>query len=123
MAQERGSAIIAMTLILCFLLHSHTTYAATFKVGDASGWSFGVSNWTTGKSFKAGDILEFVYTQGDHNVVVVDKNGHDTCTAPSGAKVFQTGDDKITLKKGENYFICSFPGHCASGMQIAIDAA
>ncbi|EOY25915.1 hypothetical protein QUC31_011843 [Theobroma cacao] len=123
MAKERGSAIIAMALLLFFLLHSETTHAATFKVGDDDGWRFGVSDWPNGKSFKAGDILEFVYNRANHNVAVVDKDGHDSCTVPDNATVFQTGDDKITLEKGENYFICGFTGHCANGMNLAITAA
>ncbi|XWS19116.1 hypothetical protein CRYUN_Cryun32bG0104000 [Craigia yunnanensis] len=112
-----------MALMLCFLLHSETTYVATFMVGDASGWGFGVSNWPNGKSFKVGDVLEFSYNRANHNVAVVDKNGHDSCTVAGSAQVFQTGDDQITLKQGENYFICGFPGHCASGVKIAITAA
>ncbi|OMP01445.1 Plastocyanin-like protein [Corchorus olitorius] len=125
MAVERGSAVIGMALIMLslILLHSENTDAATFKVGDASGWRFGVSNWPNGKNFTAGDILEFTYTQGMHTVAVVDKNGHDTCTVPSGAQIFRTGNDNVTLVKGENYFICSVPGHCAMGMQLAINAS
>ncbi|OMP01451.1 Cupredoxin [Corchorus olitorius] len=66
MDAERGNAVIGMGLIMLslILLHPETTNAATFKVRDASGWRFGVSNWPSGKNFTTGDILEFTYTQG-----------------------------------------------------------
>ncbi|KAH6768792.1 plantacyanin [Perilla frutescens var. frutescens] len=63
------------------------------------------------------------YNSAIHNVVVVDKGGYKGCvTTPSGAKVFQTGKDQIKLKKGSNFFICTIPGHCQSGMKIAVTA-
>uniref|UniRef100_A0A2N9HLY7 Phytocyanin domain-containing protein n=1 Tax=Fagus sylvatica TaxID=28930 RepID=A0A2N9HLY7_FAGSY len=57
MAQERGSAIFAIVLILGLLLHYENVWATTFTVGDAGGWTFNVSNWPNGKTFKAGDVL------------------------------------------------------------------
>ena len=57
MAQERGSAIFAIVLILGLLLHCENVWATTFTVGDAGGWTFNVSNWPNGKTFKAGDVL------------------------------------------------------------------
>ncbi|GFZ20150.1 hypothetical protein Acr_28g0008550 [Actinidia rufa] len=67
----------------CFplLLHLETVHATTFIVGDSSGWDFSVGNWTNGKKFKAGDILIFNYDPSDHNVVVVDRNGYNSCTS------------------------------------------
>ena len=50
-------------------------------------------------------VAEFSYTKGNHNVAVVDNNGHDSCTVPSGAQIFQTGDDNITLTKGELFHL------------------
>ncbi|KAK8519576.1 hypothetical protein V6N13_133470 [Hibiscus sabdariffa] len=123
MAQGRGSVMKCMAVTLCLMVCLKTSFAATFTVGDASGWSFGVSTWTNGKSFKAGDVLEFKYDQAFHDVVVVDKGAYDSCIVPPGAPKFQTGDDRVTLKKGDNYFICGFPGHCAGGMKIAATVA
>jgi len=65
----------------------------------------------------------FNYSPGTHNVVVVNKYGYGGCKTPRGAKVYQSGKDQIRLVKGQNYFICNFPGHCESGMKIAINAA
>lgn len=65
----------------------------------------------------------FNYNPAAHNVVAVNKVGYNTCTTPPGAsKVHQTGKDQIKLVKGQNFFICSIPGHCQSGMKIAITA-
>jgi hypothetical protein len=37
--------------------------------------------------------------------------------------VFRSGNDCVTLRRGTNYFICTFQGHCQSGMKITINAA
>ncbi|CAN1140625.1 Basic blue protein [Linum perenne] len=100
-----------------------TSDAATYKVGDASGWSFGVNSWPQGKSFKAGDKLVFTYSPSFHNVVVVDGNSYSACTTPPGAPIYNSGNDQITLKKGQNFFICNFPGHCEANLKIAVNAA
>jgi hypothetical protein len=56
-------------------------------------------------------------------VLVVEKLGFDTCEpSPSDIiKKFQSGIDRITLVKGDNYFICGVPGHCDE-MKLAINA-
>ncbi|KAL2477522.1 Basic blue protein [Forsythia ovata] len=124
MAEKRGSAIVATSLIMCLvvLFNCAVVEADTYIVGSASGWTFDVVGWPKGTNFKEGDILVFNYTPGTHNVVVVDESGYNRCTSPSGARVYQTGKDQIKLVKGQNYFICSFSGHCESGMKIAITA-
>lgn len=67
-------------------------------------------------------VTVFNYSPAAHNVVVVDKQGYAACKAPEGAKEFRSGNDKIRLVKGENYFICTFPGHCDSKMKVAVNA-
>lgn len=64
----------------------------------------------------------FNYNRAIHNVVVVPRSAYLSCTTPRGAKVYQTGNDKIKLVRGQNYFICNFPGHCEAGMKIAVTA-
>ncbi|XAR53123.1 hypothetical protein NMG60_11021536 [Bertholletia excelsa] len=126
MSQGGGSAVlvVAPVLFLVALHHCSVVHAATYNVGDATGWTFGVVNWPNGKNFKAGDILVFKYDQGEHNVVLVDKAGYDSCTPAPGAKVLDSGDDKVTLAAGPNYFLCSFPQHCQpGGMKIAVTAS
>ncbi|GMI70534.1 plantacyanin [Hibiscus trionum] len=123
MALGRGSVMKCISVMLCLMVCLKTSFATNFTVGDASGWRFGVSSWPDGKSFKAGDVLEFKYNRIFHDVIVVDKKGYESCTVPEGAPKFKTGDDLITLKKGDNYFLCGFPFHCFFGMKIAITAA
>ncbi|KAK7359077.1 hypothetical protein VNO77_01023 [Canavalia gladiata] len=123
MAMGRGSAC-AWALLLCFfVLHSEIARAATYTVGDANGWTFNTVGWPKGKNFKAGDTLVFNYYPGAHNVVVVNKEGYDNCRTPKGAKVYESGKDQIKIGRGQNYFICNYPGHCESAMKIAVNAA
>lgn len=68
-------------------------------------------------------VTVFNYRVGAHNVVVVDKSAYDSCTQPEDAEVYESGNDKIELVKGENFFICGFGGHCdQGGMKIAVNA-
>ncbi|KAI5356160.1 hypothetical protein L3X38_009055 [Prunus dulcis] len=126
MGQGRGSAGVGVVLVMCLsllLLQCEWAEARSYTVGDAGGWTFNVAGWPKGKSFRAGDVLVFNYASSAHNVVAVNKAGYQTCSPPRAAKVFQTGKDQIKLAKGQNFFICNFPGHCQSGMKIAITAA
>ncbi|XP_057531741.1 basic blue protein-like [Amaranthus tricolor] len=128
MGQGRGSARVSLGLVvgvamLCLLAQMQPTLAALYTVGGPSGWTFNVQNWPRGKPFKAGDILAFNYARNAHNVVAVTSRGFNSCTAPKGSKVYQTGRDRIRLSRGVNYFICTFPGHCKGGMKIAVNAA
>ncbi|KAL9245113.1 hypothetical protein vseg_018801 [Gypsophila vaccaria] len=125
MAQGRGSAKTSVALvlaILCVMAMTQTTFGAVYTVGGAGGWTFNVAGWPNGKSFRAGDVLAFNYARNLHNVVPVSKRGYDSCNA-AGARASQTGHDRIRLRKGPNFFICSIPGHCQAGMKIAVNAA
>jgi len=65
----------------------------------------------------------FRYSPKAHNVVPVSATGYNSCAAPRGVRVLTSGNDRVTLKRGVNYFICSFPGHCQAGMKVAVTAA
>ncbi|GJM90779.1 hypothetical protein PR202_ga07090 [Eleusine coracana subsp. coracana] len=67
-------------------------------------------------------VSVFDYAAGAHNVVEVDPTGYNTCTPSAGAPTYTSGHDRITLHRGTNLFICSFPGHCNGGMKIAVTA-
>ncbi|KAG9458597.1 hypothetical protein H6P81_003105 [Aristolochia fimbriata] len=129
MGQGRGSAsgssaIFAVAAILLIVLNAaEMVHATTFTVGDKGGWTFNVVNWPNGKRFKAADVLVFNYGSSLHNVVALDGKSYNTCTTPKGAKIYTSGHDRITLRRGKNYFICNFPGHCQGGMKIAVNAA
>ncbi|KAL2339696.1 hypothetical protein Fmac_007636 [Flemingia macrophylla] len=128
MSQGRSSAslpmvVVTVTSVLCVLVLVEHANAATYTVGGPSGWTFNTDSWPKGKRFRAGDVLVFNYDSTSHNVVAVDRNGYNSCNTPSGAKIFSSGKDQIKLARGMNYFICNFPGHCQSGMKVAINAA
>ncbi|KVI10995.1 Cupredoxin [Cynara cardunculus var. scolymus] len=112
MAGRRGSATVAAA-VLCLLavaLHCEVAQAAIYVVGGRGGWTFNLS--------------VFNYQKGAHNVVVVNKAGYNGCsTTPRNAKVYTSGKDRIRLVKGLNNFICTLPGHCASGMKIQVSAS
>ncbi|XP_073308894.1 basic blue protein-like [Primulina huaijiensis] len=124
MSGGRGSALIVLTVVMAMavVFQGQVTEAATYTVGGSGGWTFNVAGWPRGKTFKAGDVLVFNYGPGAHNVVRVNRAGYSGCNAPSGAKSFQSGRDQIKLAKGQNFFICSYAGHCEAGMKIAITA-
>uniref|UniRef100_A0A1J3GQF9 Basic blue protein n=1 Tax=Noccaea caerulescens TaxID=107243 RepID=A0A1J3GQF9_NOCCA len=128
MAKGRGSAswsaraIVALMALSVLLLHADYVQAATYTVGDSNVWTYNAVNWPRGKSFKAGDVLVFNYNPSIHNVVAVDSGGYNNCKTPARARTYTSGKDRITLSKGQNFFICSFPGHCESDMKIAVTA-
>ncbi|KAM7470385.1 hypothetical protein LguiA_008568 [Lonicera macranthoides] len=124
MAKGRGSAVVAAMVVCLLVLHCEIAQAATYAVGDTGGWTFNVVNWPRGKTFKAGDVLEFNYNPKFHNVVPVDAGSYGSCNIPQDAigKAFTSGKDHITLKKGQNFFVCSFTDHCDLGMKISVDA-
>ena len=97
--------------------------SAVYTVGDQRGWSFNVANWSMGKRFRAGDVLVFKYNAAAHDVAAVNAAAYDSCSAPRGTKIMRSGNDRVTLRRGTNYFICTFPGHCQSGMKLAVIAA
>ncbi|PKU72740.1 basic blue protein [Dendrobium catenatum] len=127
MAQGRDSAGKAMafglTLLFLMLLQSELAESAIYTVGNQNGWTFNSAAWTKGKRFRAGDVLIFKYSPSVHNVVAVNAAGYNACTTPKGSKIYKSGNDRITLVKGPNYFICNFPAHCESGMKMLVNAA
>ncbi|CAN6875879.1 hypothetical protein Bca4012_078421 [Brassica carinata] len=128
MAKGRGTvscsarAIVALMVISVLVLQSYYVQASTYIVGDSLKWAFNVVDWPKGKHFKAGDVLVFNYNPSFHNVVVVDSGGYNNCKTPAGATTYTSGKDHLTLSKGQNFFICNFPGHCEGNMKIAVTA-
>ncbi|XP_073271285.1 basic blue protein-like [Primulina huaijiensis] len=125
MTVGRGSAVIlgaAAIVLMVVVFHCGVAEAATYTVGDDGGWSFFVSGWPQGKRFEAGDVLVFKYNPSFHNLVKVNEAGYNECTTPSGSKFYRSGKDQIKLVKGQNYFICSIPGHCLAEMKISVNA-
>ncbi|CAD6214930.1 unnamed protein product [Miscanthus lutarioriparius] len=101
-----------------------TASAATYTVGDGSGWDVAIDYdaWASGKKFKVGDTLVFRYNAGQ-DVVVVDEQSYNDCATPNNAPVLTSGN-AVAVKLGQSgkyFFICDAEGECASGMKVAIN--
>jgi hypothetical protein len=67
----------------------------------------------------------FKYDKLKHDVTVVGGKGYRRCEVPrhsSKSWVMRTGNDQVTLRSGNNYFICGQPGHCDNNMKLAVKA-
>ncbi|MBA0777523.1 hypothetical protein Gotri_005534 [Gossypium trilobum] len=105
---RRRAIIMVILMVLQFgAIHSKPT---TYMVGDEDGWDSGL------------DMEVFTYDGQQFDVAVVNQTGHDSCTLNEGAKVFHSGNDKIQLAFGANYFIDTVADLCAAGMKMAINA-
>ncbi|TVU44666.1 hypothetical protein EJB05_04114, partial [Eragrostis curvula] len=123
---SRATLLIAaaVAVVAVAALLPATASAKSYRVGDDFGWDNGVDYdaWASGKKFKVGDTLEFLYSEGSHNVVVVDAQSYAACTVPSGAPTLTSGDDRVALNQAGTWlFICGFEGHCVSGMKLAVN--
>ena len=65
----------------------------------------------------------FRYVPWIHNVVAVDEDGYNGCTTPPGSRTYTSGNDRVTLARGDNFFICTRYGHCNLGMKLVVYAA
>ncbi|XP_066310925.1 basic blue protein-like [Miscanthus floridulus] len=114
----------AMAVVVVGALLPATASAEDYMVGDDDGWHLHVdyNAWASGKTFRVGDKLEFVYSVGYHNVVILDDAAsYEACTVPSDALKLTSGDDSYELSDaGEFFFICGFEGHCQSGMKFKV---
>nr|BAJ97517.1 predicted protein [Hordeum vulgare subsp. vulgare]BAJ98291.1 predicted protein [Hordeum vulgare subsp. vulgare]BAK02797.1 predicted protein [Hordeum vulgare subsp. vulgare] len=113
------AALAALLVATCAVAAA----ATTFDVGDGHGWQTGVdyTDWTSDKTFAVGDTLVFNYTSKSHTVTEVNKSGYDACSGGNSLSNDDSGATAITLTTaGVHYFICDIPGHCASGMKLAV---
>uniref|UniRef100_A0A199U9V8 Phytocyanin domain-containing protein n=1 Tax=Manihot esculenta TaxID=3983 RepID=A0A199U9V8_MANES len=124
---KQGTLMATTLLFLVLKLHFKATQAATYTVGDTSGWTFNIQSWTTGKNSRPLCLESFLgtvfnYDPSLHNVAIVDINGYNSCSASPRSITYSSGKDSVKWNKGENYYICSIPGHCDGGLKIAITA-
>ncbi|CAN8280179.1 unnamed protein product [Cochlearia groenlandica] len=109
-------------LLFLLLATAPAVLAVTYQVGDTDGWTTGIDYtvWVTGKTFRVGDTLEFIYGSS-HTLSVVDKAGYDGCDGNEATDSYAGGDTKIILKTvGTKYFLCPVFGHCLGGMKLAV---
>ncbi|KAE8668338.1 putative Early nodulin-like protein 22 [Hibiscus syriacus] len=116
------AAILAIIILLQF--QAIDSSPVTYHVGDEFGWDLVIDmqSWARGKKFHAGDFLVFEYDDQRYDVALVNEEGFNTCTVNDGAKVLDSGSDKVQLAFGANYFIDSVADVCAGGMKMAINA-
>ena len=66
-------------------------------------------------------IAAFQYSSS-HSVLEVSEADHSACSASNPLRSHRDGQSTTVplTKAGTRYFICGAPGHCASGMKLAI---
>ncbi|GMI81200.1 hypothetical protein HRI_001789300 [Hibiscus trionum] len=122
-----AAALVAVVLASTVL---QSTYAASFTVGDNTGWTVPpgggnnefYDNWAENKTFVVGDILDFNFATGAHNVAEVSEADYDTCNGTNPIATHGTGPASVTLNRtGEYHFICTVPGHCIGGQKLSVE--
>ncbi|XP_044946684.1 blue copper protein-like [Hordeum vulgare subsp. vulgare] len=122
MASSSAALLALLVAAGCAGMAAATSYA----VGEAQGWATGVdySGWTSGKSFAVGDTLVFSYASKVHTVTEVSQSGYTSCSGTNALANDDSGATTVPLKTaGTHYYICNVPGHCASGMKLAVTVA
>ncbi|CAL5054425.1 unnamed protein product [Urochloa decumbens] len=117
------SCCLPLAVLLLVATCSSTASAASYTVGDGSGWTTGVdyTSWAASKNFKVGDSLVFNYAKGLHTVVEVSAAEYMACTASNPLGSDSSGGTTVPLKTpGTHYFVCSITGHCGAGMKLAV---
>ncbi|XBJ05714.1 hypothetical protein VPH35_024449 [Triticum aestivum] len=104
-----------------------TASAAIYNVGEPGrAWDLGTnySTWASSRNFQPEDQIVFKYSPQAHDVLaLVSKADYDSCSTATPIATLNFGNDVIALNvTGTRYFICGFPGHCAGGMKVKIDA-
>ncbi|KAL3818149.1 hypothetical protein ACJIZ3_004054 [Penstemon smallii] len=98
--------------------------ATDYTVGDNDGWKLGVdyTKWATGKDFRVGDTIKFMYAPGSHNILKVNGPDFQQCTSTNASSIPMTsGNDIITLANpGRKWYICDIGNHCRQGMKLVI---
>ncbi|KAH0911698.1 hypothetical protein HID58_035019 [Brassica napus] len=64
------------------------------------------------------------YHRAGHTVDEVSENDYKSCTLGNSITSDSSGTTTIDLKTtGPRYFICGIPGHCSTGMKLAVTVA
>ncbi|KAL5704025.1 hypothetical protein ACHQM5_022502 [Ranunculus cassubicifolius] len=113
--------------ILSIILSTiHQINCAEYTVGDDDKWSSGINyigGWAQKYNFTVGDVLDFDYVPGQHNVFEVTEATYKSCNSSTGVlKRYESGNDKIELTDARKYwFICDIIDHCRGGMKFGVD--
>ncbi|XP_010541720.1 PREDICTED: umecyanin-like [Tarenaya hassleriana] len=115
--------------IFCVAIFVAMAVAEDYDVGDDTEWTRPstadfYTRWAAGKTFRLGDILEFEFREGMHDVAIVNKEGYDNCNKANPMTLFQKPPVKVTLNTtGTHYFICTVGDHCTVGQKLAVTIA
>ncbi|KAJ8505276.1 hypothetical protein OPV22_006162 [Ensete ventricosum] len=114
-----------VALLVLLVAAAPAARATDYTVGDWQGWVSGVdyNAWASSKTFDVGDTLFFRYN-GLHTPAEAGEADYKACSASNSIQTSTDQSTKITLTKpGSRYFICGTPGHCSSGMKLAVTVA
>ncbi|KAL4654109.1 hypothetical protein ACB092_01G354700 [Castanea dentata] len=125
---------MSMTILLVVVLTAvavvvKVTEAATYVVGDSTGWAVPRNNptfyttWTSGKRFSVGDVLVFNFMSNVHDVATVSRADYDACAVDNTLSRETTGPYNYTINStGTHYIICTIAngGHCFGGQKLTI---
>ncbi|XP_010536254.1 PREDICTED: umecyanin [Tarenaya hassleriana] len=100
--------------------------AEDYDVGGDMGWRRPTdpefyNQWVVGKTFHVGDVLEFEFAEGMHEVSVVNQEGYENCNTENPLDLFQKSPVKYTLNTtGTHFFLCPVGDHCMMGQKLAV---
>lgn len=128
MANPMSMKILVVVVLTALAAVVQVTEAVNYVVGDTTGWAVPSSSnfyttWVNGKNFSLGDVLEFNFMTGQHDVATVNKTSYDACSIANTITTVNTGPYNYTINStGTHYFICTFSngGHCSGGQKLAI---
>ncbi|KAG6782968.1 hypothetical protein POTOM_012395 [Populus tomentosa] len=118
-----GKLVLVFSLVVLGL--AVTCKAATYIVGDNSGWdiSTDMGTWAQDKTFSVGDLLMFQYSSS-HSVDEVKKEDFDSCNTTNVLRTFTTGNTTVSLTNpGTRYFVCGNKLHCLGGLKLQVNVA
>uniref|UniRef100_A0A3Q7EAX8 Phytocyanin domain-containing protein n=1 Tax=Solanum lycopersicum TaxID=4081 RepID=A0A3Q7EAX8_SOLLC len=117
-----GKAMLIVLVVMMATMRFATD--TVYQVGDLAGWIFNYNydEWAFFKQFQAGDTLVFNYDPKLHNVMQVNINDYNSCTASNPIGTFNSGSDSILLDTldADYFFMSGIPGDCASGLKLHI---
>ncbi|KAF8036583.1 hypothetical protein BT93_C2338 [Corymbia citriodora subsp. variegata] len=125
-ARTNSAARVLAMMVVRLWMMLRSVEAATYIVGDATGWtntanggaSF-YSSWASSKTFEVGDILVFNFISGQHDVAVVSESDFSSCS--TSVNPLATPPVNYTLSaNGTVYFICTHDSHCSQGQKLSV---
>lgn len=130
MAKRASMVVLAVMAVVGLGLIHGSLAQQTHVVGNVTGWivppggAAFYTAWAAMETFTVGDILEFNFATGNHDVAKVTKTAFDNCNSNSPISLVTNGPANITLNStGEHFFICTIGQHCSNGQKLAINVS